>query len=64
MAFSTIERVVVDRLVEVARTSQLRDFIASYTPPTGTGIALEDVSRRCTKLAAASGPRCVFEVVT
>jgi HicB family len=34
---------VVDRLVEVARTSRLRDYVASYTPPAGTGITLDDV---------------------
>ncbi len=33
---------VVDRLAEVARVLRLADYVASYEPPSGTEITLED----------------------
>ncbi|WP_143588104.1 hypothetical protein [Tersicoccus phoenicis] len=33
---------VVDRLTEVAQVARLSDYVAAYTPPTGSGIHLED----------------------
>lgn len=33
---------VVDRLRECAQTARLPEYLASYTPPQGTGVSLED----------------------
>ena len=33
---------VVDRLSEVAETTRLGDYLASYPPPLATGVTLED----------------------
>jgi hypothetical protein len=33
---------VVDRLTEVARVARLGDYVASYPPPAGSGISLQD----------------------
>lgn len=35
---------VVDRLTEVAQITRLGDYVASYTPPGGSGISLEDAA--------------------
>lgn len=32
----------VDRLTEVAKTTRLGDYVASYPSPAGSGISLED----------------------
>jgi hypothetical protein len=32
---------VVDRLVEIAQTSQLDDYVAAYLPPRGSGVTLQ-----------------------
>lgn len=34
---------VVDRLTEIAHTARLAEYLASYSPPHGTGVSLEDV---------------------
>lgn len=33
---------VVDRLTEVAQVARLGDYVASYAPPRGSGITVED----------------------
>lgn len=45
---------VVDRLTEVARVARLGDYIASYTPPTGSGITLEDAASAVREVREAS----------
>lgn len=35
---------VVERLIEVAQVSQLDDYVASYQPPPGSGISIEDAA--------------------
>ena len=45
---------VVDRLAEVAQLARLGDYVASYTPPTGSGISLEDAAAAVREVRAAS----------
>jgi hypothetical protein len=35
---------VVERLTEVARVLSISDHLASYEPPSGTGVTLEDAT--------------------
>lgn len=35
---------VVERLTEIAQTAQVADCLASYQPPLGSGLTLEDAS--------------------
>lgn len=35
---------VVERLTEVAQVARLDDYIASYQPPKGTGVSIEDAA--------------------
>jgi hypothetical protein len=35
---------VVDRLIEVAQVARLADYVASYAPPQGTGLTLDDAA--------------------
>lgn len=35
---------VVDRLTEVAQAARVADYVASYQPPRGSGVTLEDAS--------------------
>lgn len=45
---------VVDRLTEVAQLARLGDYVASYSPPTGSGISLEDAAAAVREVRAAS----------
>lgn len=35
---------VVERLTEAARAARLGDYVASYQPPAGSGVTLEDAA--------------------
>lgn len=35
---------VVERLIEVAQVSRLDAYVASYQPPSGTGVSIEDAA--------------------
>lgn len=35
---------VVDRLTEIARVVRLTEYVASWVPPQGTGLSLEDAA--------------------
>lgn len=45
---------VVDRLTEVAQVTRLSDYVASYTPPQGTGVTLEDSAAAVREVREAS----------
>jgi hypothetical protein len=45
---------VVDRLTEVAQIARLGDYLASYTPPSGSGISLEDAADAVREVREAS----------
>ncbi len=45
---------VVDRLVEVAQMTRLADYIASYPPPRGSGVTLEDAAAAVREAREAS----------
>ncbi|HET6627978.1 MAG TPA: hypothetical protein VFG63_16425 [Nocardioidaceae bacterium] len=45
---------VVDRLTEVAQTTRLEDYVASYTPPRGSGISIEDATAAVREVREAS----------
>jgi hypothetical protein len=45
---------VVERLTEVARVARLDDYIASYQPPTGSGVTLEDATAAVREVREAS----------
>lgn len=45
---------VVDRLVEVAQVSQLTNYVASYPPPHGSGVTLEDAATAVREVREAS----------
>ena len=45
---------VVDRLSEVAAVAQLGTYVASYTPPTGNDISLEDAVTAVREVREAS----------
>ncbi len=45
---------VVDRLTEVAQVAGLADYVASYAPPRGTGVTLEDAAAAVREVREAS----------
>lgn len=45
---------VVDRLVEVAQLTRLAEYIASYRPPEGSGVTLEDTTAAVREVREAS----------
>lgn len=45
---------VVDRLAEVARTTRLDEYVASYRPPRGTGLGLDDATAAVREVREAS----------
>lgn len=45
---------VVDRLTEVAHVTRLDDYLASYTPPRGSGVTLEDAAAAVREVRDAS----------
>ena len=45
---------VVDRLTEVALVVRLPDYLASYAPPQGTGVTLEDAAAAVREVREAS----------
>ncbi len=45
---------VVGRLTEVAQVTRLGDYVATYTPPQGSGISLEDATAAVREVREAS----------
>lgn len=45
---------VVDRLSEIAQATQLEDYVASYTPPLGSGVTLADAVEAVREVRRAS----------
>jgi hypothetical protein len=45
---------VVDRLTEVAEAARVADYLASYQPPSGTRLTLDDVSAAVRDVREAS----------
>ncbi|WP_132119263.1 hypothetical protein [Actinocrispum wychmicini] len=45
---------VVDRLAEAAEVLHMSDYVASYQPPRGTGISMEDAVAAVRKVRDAS----------
>ena len=45
---------VVDRLVEVAQVTRLDAYLASYQPPVGSGVSLEDAAAAVREAREAS----------
>jgi uncharacterized protein (DUF1778 family) len=45
---------VVDRLSEVAQVTRLQDYVASYQPPQGSGITLDDAAAAVREVREAS----------
>lgn len=45
---------VVDRLTEVAQVARLTDYVASYAPPQGTGVTLDDATAAVREVREAS----------
>ncbi len=45
---------VVERLTEVARVARLDDYLASFQPPAGTGVTLEDAATAVREVREAS----------
>lgn len=45
---------VVERLSEVARLTQLGDYLDSYTPPRATGVTIEDAVAAVREVREAS----------
>lgn len=45
---------VVDRLTEVAQVTRLGDYVASYAPPHGSGVTLEDSTAAVREVRDAS----------
>lgn len=45
---------VVERLTEVARVTKLDDYLASYRPPAGSGVTVEDAAAAVREVRAAS----------
>lgn len=45
---------VVDRLTEVAQVTRLDDYVGSYLPPRGSGVALEDAAAAVREVREAS----------
>lgn len=45
---------VVDRLTEVAQTTRLTDYVASYPAPHGSGVTIEDAAAAVREVREAS----------
>lgn len=45
---------VVDRLTEIAQVTRLADYVASYRPPQGSGVTLDDAAAAVREVRAAS----------
>lgn len=45
---------VVERLIEVAQVTKLDDYVASYQPPTGSGVTIEDAAAAVREVREAS----------
>ena len=45
---------VVDRLTEVAHVTKVADYLASYPPPRGSGVTLEDATAAVREAREAS----------
>ena len=45
---------VVARLVEVAQVTRLDDYVASYQPPEGSGVTIEDATAAVRKVRQVS----------
>ena len=45
---------VVDRLTEIAQTARLADYLATYAPPQGTGVSLDDAVAAVREVREAS----------
>jgi hypothetical protein len=45
---------VVERLTEMAQVVRLADYVASYTPPPGTGVTLEEATAAVREVREAS----------
>lgn len=45
---------VVERLAEVAQVTRLDDYMASYHPPEGSGVSLEDATAAVREVRQAS----------
>lgn len=45
---------VVDRLTEVAQVARLAGYVASYVPPQGTGVTLDDAAAAVREVREAS----------
>jgi hypothetical protein len=45
---------VVDRLTEAAQVARLAEYLATYEPPVGTGVTLEDVAAAVREVREAS----------
>jgi uncharacterized protein (DUF1778 family) len=45
---------VVDRLSELAQVTRLEDYVASYQPPQGSGITLDDAAAAVREVREAS----------
>ena len=45
---------VVDRLTEIAQVTRLVDYVASYQPPAGTRVSIEDASAAVREIREAS----------
>lgn len=45
---------IVDRLTEAAQTARMPEYLASYTPPEGTGVSLQDAVAAVREVRQAS----------
>lgn len=45
---------VVERLTEVAKVTRLDDYLASYQPPEGSGVTIEDAATAVREVREAS----------
>lgn len=45
---------VVERLIEIAQVSRLDDYLASYQPPAGSGVTIEDAAAAVREVREAS----------
>lgn len=45
---------VIDRLTEVAHVARLGDYVASYRPPQGSGLTLDDATAAVREVREAS----------
>lgn len=45
---------IVDRLTELAKATRLADYLASYQPPTDSGVSLDDATAAVREVREAS----------